>query len=349
MRFVYISLPFRKLIKGAIKLHDDTFLTMTVKTLFDKRFKLRDRPYKAKMLAKSNEVLDITDNLNTYYYNVFDYVRGRGLALRVPFFFRQRIKKLCQGQFQRPAHLDSNLYCFYIHHHNPFLKLGPIKYERLNAEPEIGLYHQLISDRQIQNVIGKSKGSMKATPYKTETGFKSFSKQRTSKVMYMNELLVKEAMELSYSVQNATRFKLYHEPIASENYQIMNYGLGGTISGHYDSQGSQDSASSEDLSYGGVRIITLMIYMTEVELGGRTVFPHAGISVKPEPGSALYWFNVGPQDNLHSFSNHLGCPVLYGNKWIANKWIKWMPQYERFPCSDQKKFYSLVNHQLYKL
>ena len=43
--------------------------------------------------------------------------------------------------------------------------------------------------------------------------------------------------------------------------------------------------------WGGARIVTFMVYMSDVDLGGRTVFPQAGISVKPEKGSALYWFN----------------------------------------------------------
>ena len=46
--------------------------------------------------------------------------------------------------------------------------------------------------------------------------------------------------------------------------------------------------SSESLS--GTRITTFMIYLSDVPLGGRTIFPQAGISVKPEAGSALYWY-----------------------------------------------------------
>ena len=47
--------------------------------------------------------------------------------------------------------------------------------------------------------------------------------------------------------------------------------------------------SSESLS--GTRITTFMIYLSDVPLGGRTIFPQAGISVKPEAGSALYWYS----------------------------------------------------------
>ena len=30
--------------------------------------------------------------------------------------------------------------------------------------------------------------------------------------------------------------------------------------------------------------------------------------------------------------HHLGCPVLYGDKWILNKWIRWKSQMMKFKC-----------------
>ena len=56
------------------------------------------------------------------------------------------------------------------------------------------------------------------------------------------------------------------------------------------------------------------------------------------------------QKTLHqskTFKNHLlickiteskivltyqGCPVNYGNKWIANKWVKMLAQVKEYPC-----------------
>ena len=66
-------------------------------------------------------------------------------------------------------------------------------------------------------------------------------------------------------------------------------------------------------------------------------------SVKPEIGSALYWFNRGSQNNYDSRILHHGCPVVYGNKWTANKWVKWMANYKKFPCSITEKYYSIFN------
>ena len=130
---------------------------------------------------------------------------------------------------------------------------------------------------------------------------------------------------------------------------------------------------SEGNSYGGVRMTTFMIYLSDVESGGHTIFTQAGISVKPKLGmyhnsflffkkkvfekyydpdllndfsilgSALFWFNMGAHNNLDSRVHHLGCPVLYGNKWIANKWIKWKPNFRDYPCLVHKKHYSIID------
>ncbi len=108
--------------------------------------------------------------------------------------------------------------------------------------------------------------------------------------------------------------------------------------------------------------------MSDVEQGGATVFPKADGHVKPKKGSAAFWYNLdasgegqmityfcfflyircsfsGDKMTLHAgrslFSLSmplcipflLGCPVLIGNKWIANKWIKEHGQEFRRPCS----------------
>ena len=100
--------------------------------------------------------------------------------------------------------------------------------------------------------------------------------------------------------------------------------------------------TTELLEVGGPRIMTFMIYLTSVDVGGSTLFPQAGISVKPEMGSALFWFNMGPQNNYDSRIRHMGCPVLHGNKWIANKWIKWLANYRNYPCHIHDKYYSII-------
>ena len=64
--------------------------------------------------------------------------------------------------------------------------------------------------------------------------------------MYMNENLMKEAMKLSKNIEWATKFKLSKDQYASENFQVMNYGIGGKISGHTDSAGEANTKTVSD-------------------------------------------------------------------------------------------------------
>ena len=118
----------------------------------------------------------------------------------------------------------------------------------------------------------------------------------------------------------------------------MNYGIGGMISAHVDSIDYFSPNSAEYIHGSGPRIITFMMYLSDVIAGGRTVFPQLGISVQPIKGSALYWFNIHPDLSYDSRNLHFGCPTLYGNKWIANKWVKLNAQFRSNPCIDGKKF-----------
>ena len=65
--------------------------------------------------------------------------------------------------------------------------------------------------------------------------------------------------------------------------------------------------------------------------------PWSGLSVKPVEGSALFWFNIGPNMHYDSRVLHLGCPVVHGNKWISNKWIKVLSQFKQYPCTISNK------------
>ena len=121
----------------------------------------------------------------------------------------------------------------------------------------------------------------------------------------------------------------------------MNYGMGGLITPHIDSP----ARYSESIRYGGTRFISFMVYLSDVLSGGRTVFPQLGLSVKPVKGSAMFWFNIGPNMHYDSRIVHLGCPVMYGNKWIANKTIKMLSQFQHYPCNDKMNHYNIFSNK----
>ena len=127
----------------------------------------------------------------------------------------------------------------------------------------------------------------------------------------------------------------------------MNYGMGGFISPHVDSMKWNDPTSLDYIQRLGPRILTFMIYLSNVSDGGNTVFPQAGLSIKPAMGSVLYWFTIHQDLSYDSRNLHLGCPTVFGNKWIANKWIKLNGQFKTYPCTLFKNdFFRIHNSDM---
>ena len=140
-------------------------------------------------------------------------------------------------QFQRPSRLDIELKCACIHHQNPYLKLAPLKFEQKHSDPEIALIHDFAGAEEIERVKNLAKGKMRSTPYRIGKYTVQYSKLRTSKMMYQNETLVEDVMPISNRIEWLTQLKLKNELFASENFQLMNYGIGGKISPHVDATG----------------------------------------------------------------------------------------------------------------
>jgi len=148
---------------------------------------------------------------------------------RIDHLLRRRIQKLCRGTYERPAKLDKHLKCIWLHKNHPFLKLSPFKIEFKQRNPQVAVLHDFASPQEIQNIKNLARGKLKSTPLYEGNTLKGFTRRRTSKVMYMNELLVPEVSGLSKNIELATGFQLKHERFASENFQVMNYGIGGDI------------------------------------------------------------------------------------------------------------------------
>jgi len=44
------------------------------------------------------------------------------------------------------------------------------------------------------------------------------------------------------------------------------------------------------------RILSMFVYLNDVEMGGETVFPKLKLCIKPQSGKALLWCNVFPEN-----------------------------------------------------
>ena len=73
----------------------------------------------------------------------------------------------------------------------------------------------------------------------------------------------------------------------------------------------------------GVRILTVFLYLNNVEAGGGTNFPLLDLTVEPKIGRALIWPSVlDKHPNAADYrTNHQALPVEQGIKFGINAWL----------------------------
>jgi len=145
---------------------------------------------------------------------------------------------------------------------------------------------------------------------------------------------------------------------STEPLQVVKYDVHGHYHCHHDSDELQKDlpccSFSKDEDCRLCRLATVLLYLNEPEKGGETAFPLAdnetfsteawekgegwkcnlaqnchksNLVVKPEKGKAIMWYNhfldknTGWLDELDQLSQHGGCDVLEGTKWVANLWL----------------------------
>lgn len=70
---------------------------------------------------------------------------------------RELYEKLCRGEVKPAPNQMAPLRCRYVSLDNPFLKLAPLKLEEANLSPYIVIYHNVLSDEEIQTIQNMSK------------------------------------------------------------------------------------------------------------------------------------------------------------------------------------------------
>jgi prolyl 4-hydroxylase len=96
----------------------------------------------------------------------------------------------------------------------------------------------------------------------------------------------------------------------AEELQVVNYGLGGHYEPHFDFARRDEKDAFKSLGTGN-RIATYLIYMTDVEGGGATVFPTLGLTLYPVKGAAAFWYNLLEDGTGDITTRHAACPGKY--------------------------------------
>ena len=114
-------------------------------------------------------------------------------------------------------------------------------------------------------------------------------------------------------------------PDHGETLQGQRYGQGQEYKAHCDYFPVTASYWPAMLQSGGQRSWTAMIYLSQVDGGGETHFPHCEFMVPPLEGMILIWNNMNPDGAPNPFSLHAARPVERGTKYVVTKWFRERP------------------------
>ncbi|EYU17561.1 hypothetical protein MIMGU_mgv1a0210091mg, partial [Erythranthe guttata] len=188
------------------------------------------------------------------------------------------------------------------------------------------------SKEECEHLINLAKPHMvKSSVVDTETGKSIDSRIRTSSGMFFKRGHDSVIGAIEKRIADYSQIPLEH----GEGIQVLHYEVGQKYEPHYDYFLDEFHTKNGDQ-----RVATLLMYLSDVEEGGETVFPVAkgnfsslpgwnemsecakkGLSVKPKMGDALLFWSLKPDATLDPSSLHGACPVIRGNKWSATKWM----------------------------
>ncbi|GAB6033169.1 hypothetical protein CHUAL_012775 [Chamberlinius hualienensis] len=233
-----------------------------------------------------------------------------------------REKFLCHKGSLLKAKTAAKLHCYYLRRkRNVYITLQRFRVEQRSILPTILTIYNIINDKEIQLIKNLSIPKLNRSRVIAESEDKEVSKVRVSETGWLSEDEHPNLEVISRRISDVTGLKV--DQYSSEEYQVVNYGIGGLYKAHHDylqdESGTLEVADEDD--WQDDRLATFILYLNDVELGGATVFPLARVAVPAIKGAATFWYNLNATGHPDELTLHGGCPVLYGSKWIANKWI----------------------------
>uniref|UniRef100_A0A0P5FZT2 procollagen-proline 4-dioxygenase n=1 Tax=Daphnia magna TaxID=35525 RepID=A0A0P5FZT2_9CRUS len=241
-------------------------------------------------------------------------------------------EKLCRGEKLMDPKIEGQLHCRYVTNNVPFFFIQPVKMEEAYLKPLIVIYHDVITDEEIETVKQLAKPRFKRTTVRNSvTGKVETVKYRISKAAFLKDSEHDYVLKISRRVGLITGLDM----ATAEDLQVCNYGIGGHYEPHFDYARKQETIGFNKDTGWRNRIATWLFYMSNVEAGGATVFPTLNVALWPQKGSAAFWYNLHLNGEGNVNTRHAACPVLTGSKWVSNKWIHELNQEFRRPCGLQ--------------
>jgi len=237
----------------------------------------------------------------------------------------KKVSELCMAQNKTNTRTENpDLFCRYKSLYLPYFRFGE---EILNWAPYVSVFHNVITDQETRLITSLAKQKL-YRGHVVGQGGHQHANVRTSHLTFLEDYEAPVVNWVSGRVGKLVNLDMFvnykktrwHQSSA-EPMQVVNYGLGGHYGMHVDPI-VFDTQDTEHVVYGsGDRLATFLLYLSDVDMGGSTIFPKLDLAVAPIKNSALFWYSYTTDGKVDDNTVHAACPVLIGEKWVSNKWI----------------------------
>jgi len=235
-----------------------------------------------------------------------------------------------------------------------------IKVTTLSIRPHVLLLENFMSPEECDYVIEKAKGKGlgRSQTFGNGTDDYQVGDVRTSTGCFLEQH--EDSGSLKVISERASNFTTLPANY-SEQIQVIHYDKQQHYHAHYDY--IPNSGRTDYMMSGQNRLVTLLLYLSDVEEGGETVFPFSNpnfnentdgygqylceepfqaLRPKPKKGNAVLFYGMTEKGHMLGYrddaSLHGGCDVKQGEKWAANFWFH---NYVRTP-TDYKAEHPIV-------
>ncbi|CAN6290557.1 unnamed protein product [Urochloa humidicola] len=230
-------------------------------------------------------------------------------------------------------------------------RFDPTRVAHVSWHPRAFLHEGFLSDAECDHLVALAKkgGLEKSMVVERESGKSVESKARTSSGVFLTKkqdevvARIEERIaawtflptgRMHWTLSYSFLFLILECSENGEPIQVLRYKNGEKYEPHFDY-----FSDKQNQAVGGHRIATVLMYLSNVKMGGETIFPSSedqltqekddtwsqcarlGYAVKPVKGDALLFFSLHPNATTDTNSLHGSCPVIEGEKWSATKWI----------------------------
>jgi len=243
-----------------------------------------------------------------------------------PVFARAAVNGVMSGPFVAPAQAQASGQAGYVYEK---ARLPPgnmirtfdrdVRVVTRMQKPMIAVLDGVLSQEECDELIRRSADKMRrSTTVDPLTGKHEVIEDRSSEGTFFALNADPFIARLDRRISEVMNCPVDH----GEGLQILHYGIGGEYKPHFDYFPPEDPGSQVQMTIGGQRVSTMVMYLNEVEEGGTTIFPEIGLEVVPKKGSAVYFEYTNSRTQLDRLTLHGGAPVTRGEKWIVTKWMR---------------------------